>query len=56
MTYDGERFHAVAHRGAPAPFAEFLASRDFVRSRETRSALIVARRCVIPTSTTYWKS
>ena len=26
MTYDGERFHAVAHQGTPAPFREFLAS------------------------------
>jgi GAF domain-containing protein len=26
MTYDGERFHAVAHRGTPVPFREFLAS------------------------------
>jgi GAF domain-containing protein len=25
MTYDGERFHAVAHQGTPAPFREFLA-------------------------------
>jgi class 3 adenylate cyclase len=26
MIYDGERFHAVAHQGTPAPFREFLAS------------------------------
>jgi GAF domain-containing protein len=26
MTYDEERFHAVAHQGTPAPFREFLAS------------------------------
>jgi len=26
MTYDGERFHSVAHQGTPAPFREFLAS------------------------------
>jgi two-component system, NtrC family, sensor kinase len=25
MTYDGERFHPVAHRGTPAPFRDFLA-------------------------------
>ena len=36
MTYDGERFHAVAHQGTPAPFREFL-GRDFFRGRETRS-------------------
>ena len=26
MIYDGERFHAVAHQGTPAPFREFLGS------------------------------
>ncbi|HEY2538483.1 MAG TPA: GAF domain-containing protein, partial [Stellaceae bacterium] len=26
MTYDGERFHAVAHQGTPAPFRKFLAA------------------------------
>src|SRR5215475_14337033 len=26
MTYDGERFHAVAYQGTPALFREFLAS------------------------------
>jgi GAF domain-containing protein len=26
MTYDGERFHPVAHQGTPAPFREFIAS------------------------------
>jgi signal transduction histidine kinase len=26
MTYDGERFHAAAHHGIPAPFREFLGS------------------------------
>jgi PAS domain S-box-containing protein len=26
MSYDGERFRAVAHQGTPAPFREFLAS------------------------------
>jgi PAS domain S-box-containing protein len=26
MTYDGERFFAVAHQGTPAPFQEFLSS------------------------------
>jgi GAF domain-containing protein/nitrogen-specific signal transduction histidine kinase len=26
MTYDGERFHAVAHQRTPAPFREFLGS------------------------------
>jgi PAS domain S-box-containing protein len=25
MTYDGERFHPVAHQGTPAPFREFIA-------------------------------
>ena len=25
MTYDGERFHPVAHQGTPVPFREFLA-------------------------------
>jgi GAF domain-containing protein len=34
MTYDGERFHAVAHQGTPAPFREFLAPGIHPRPRD----------------------